>query len=168
MFQDGEQAQLKNLEGTYHFVAPECTTGETYDVFIADVWALGVTLYCFVYGVLPFFSADGGVNGLLEKIKEADPAYPETASAEAIDLLKGLMAKDPEARLTMDAVVAHPWMKGVEVKHMEAREKIEVSEEEVNNAITINMSVLGLVTLQSKLKKRLVSIYIYIALHTYM
>lgn len=34
MFQDGEKAQLKNLEGTYHFVAPECTTGEEYEVYV--------------------------------------------------------------------------------------------------------------------------------------
>ena len=44
-------------KGTYHFMAPEVMNlkkGENYDPFKADIWSLGVTMYCFAYLNLPF------------------------------------------------------------------------------------------------------------------
>jgi serine/threonine protein kinase len=45
---------LKDTAGTYHFLAPECLSGELYDGYQADVWALGVTMYALLFGMLPF------------------------------------------------------------------------------------------------------------------
>lgn len=123
-----------------------------------DCWALGVTLYCFLYGSLPFFAAEGGMTALLDKIKEANPEYPDgVASTESVDLLKGLMSKDPEARLSLDGALAHPWLAGVEVQHMEDRPKIEITEADVMSAITSTMNIINLSRLHTKLKSRLVS-----------
>ena len=43
--------------GTYHFFAPECCDPdiEIYSGRATDVWALGVTLYCLIFNVLPFW-----------------------------------------------------------------------------------------------------------------
>mmetsp|Transcript_18672 Transcript_18672/g.17787 ORF Transcript_18672/g.17787 Transcript_18672/m.17787 type:complete len:201 (+) Transcript_18672:250-852(+) len=49
--------KISKTEGTYHFMAPECCDPDV-DSFsgkAADVWALGVTLYCMVYKFLPFW-----------------------------------------------------------------------------------------------------------------
>lgn len=42
--------------GTPAFMAPEMCTGEPYHARLADVWALGVCLYMFIFGEFPSFS----------------------------------------------------------------------------------------------------------------
>ena len=42
--------------------------GGAFDAYKADVWALGVTLYAFVHGVLPFWE-DGGMQPLFDTIQ---------------------------------------------------------------------------------------------------
>ena len=48
----GSDAFLTNTAGTPAFMAPETLLGnkETYSGKALDVWALGITLYCFLYG----------------------------------------------------------------------------------------------------------------------
>jgi [calcium/calmodulin-dependent protein kinase] kinase len=46
--------RLTNTAGTFQFLAPECCTGEPFDPFLADIWAIGITLYAMFYGKLPF------------------------------------------------------------------------------------------------------------------
>jgi serine/threonine protein kinase len=69
--------KISKTEGTYHFMAPECCDRKTHrlntlaDVECfsgkaADVWALGVTLYCMIYNKLPFW--DESEYGIIQKI----------------------------------------------------------------------------------------------------
>ena len=54
---DREQGDsFADTSGTYHFLAPECcdTKVKSYSGKIADIWALGITLYAFVFNTLPF------------------------------------------------------------------------------------------------------------------
>ena len=48
----GSDAFLTNTAGTPAFMAPETLLGtkEKYSGKALDVWALGITLYCFLYG----------------------------------------------------------------------------------------------------------------------
>lgn len=41
---------VKRTTGTPAFMAPELCSGEAYHARLADVWALGVCLYMFVFG----------------------------------------------------------------------------------------------------------------------
>lgn len=54
---------VKGTEGTYLFLPPECATLKSEDVGYkghdgrkADIWALGVTLWCLLFGTVPFYS----------------------------------------------------------------------------------------------------------------
>ena len=47
-------------------MAPECFICSEYGGIPADIWSLGVTIYCFYYNKLPFYSDD--YEGLKEKI----------------------------------------------------------------------------------------------------
>lgn len=49
---EGNDAQLSSTAGTPAFMAPEAIsdTGQSFSGKALDVWATGVTLYCFVYG----------------------------------------------------------------------------------------------------------------------
>lgn len=50
---------MSNTEGTWCFWAPEmCDTrgeGAAFNAYAADAWSAGVTLWCFLYGEVPFF-----------------------------------------------------------------------------------------------------------------
>lgn len=48
----GSDAFLTNTAGTPAFMAPEAlqASKEKYSGKALDVWALGITLYCFLYG----------------------------------------------------------------------------------------------------------------------
>jgi len=50
---------LKSSKGTYHFMAPETFNEQKIEKGIsgklADIWSLGVTLYAFIFLVLPFY-----------------------------------------------------------------------------------------------------------------
>ena len=58
-----------SIEGTPLFLAPECCSFDIkqYSMKKADIWALGVTIYCLAYNKLPF---DFGTNEveIMEKI----------------------------------------------------------------------------------------------------
>ena len=52
-----ESDDMVKSAGTYHFFAPECCDPEIhqYGGKAVDVWALGVTLFCFLFNHLPFW-----------------------------------------------------------------------------------------------------------------
>ncbi|MGH0151427.1 UNVERIFIED_CONTAM: hypothetical protein FKN15_020151 [Acipenser sinensis] len=74
---EGTDALLTSTVGTPAFLAPE-TLSETRKNFSGkalDVWAMGVTLYCFVFGQCPFM--DERILSLHHKIKNQLVELPE-------------------------------------------------------------------------------------------
>lgn len=48
--------QISRILGTRYFNSPESASGEPFHGKLHDVWAMGVTLYFFLYGKCPFFA----------------------------------------------------------------------------------------------------------------
>ena len=114
--------ELAETAGTPAFFAPElCSTGgEDIDdtnstkrlrrriTKAIDIWALGVTLYCFVFGRCPFTAANE--FELFNNIPREPLQFPEpneigfAISDELKDLLHRLLTKDPEKRITLEQV----------------------------------------------------------------
>lgn len=104
-------SKLTRTLGTPAYLAPEICAGEEYDGFAADVWALGVTLYSFMFCKLPF-EGKTAVE-LYDTIAEKEVEFPEgrALSIELQDLFLRLLHKNPKLRITSEELVMHPWVK---------------------------------------------------------
>ncbi len=96
--------------GTPAYIAPEMLTGAGYEGFAGDVWSAGIVLYAMLYGTVPFKGKS--VEELTNFIIHGDFEARDDVSAEARDLLRKMLEKDPTRRVTISAVLVHPWFAG--------------------------------------------------------
>ena len=122
-----ERSKLSRTLGTPAFLAPEICAGEEYDGFAADIWALGVSLYSFVYGDMPF-KGDSLID-LYDDIVEKDVPFPEDVplSIGLQDLMMRLLSKNPEKRITIEQVAEHPWVQDQELDQLQSALEDELS-----------------------------------------
>jgi hypothetical protein len=73
----------------------------------AGIWPSGVLLDSMATGMLPF--DDDDLHTLLRKIVTHEPQYRSFLSASLIELLRQMLTKDPEGRITLEGVKAHRW-----------------------------------------------------------
>ncbi|XP_061165692.1 testis-specific serine/threonine-protein kinase 1-like [Saccostrea echinata] len=66
--EDPNRDLSKTYCGSKSYAAPEILKGEPYDTQKADIWAIGVILYIFVTGKMPFDESKGN-HGVLEEHK---------------------------------------------------------------------------------------------------
>ncbi|KAL4443668.1 hypothetical protein ABPG75_011405 [Micractinium tetrahymenae] len=108
-FNQGADVFEKTL-GTPAFMAPEVRSGNAYHGKPADMWALGVTLYVFLFGDLPF--KGDSLEQLYEAIQRQEVQYPAGTpiSADLRSVLDGLLSKEPSKRPTSAQLLHHPWV----------------------------------------------------------
>jgi len=108
--------------GSKSYAAPEVLSGVGYDGFLADVWSLGVCLFAMLSGFFPLDEASKN-DWRFGKLKEQQQKGRSTTksvyawykrscthlSAPVVQLLDGMLAIEPQQRLTMQDVLAHPW-----------------------------------------------------------
>ncbi|KAH9140859.1 hypothetical protein AeRB84_014937 [Aphanomyces euteiches] len=153
-----DKGYVTNSAGTYAFMPPESLTSEPYSAFIADIWALGVTLYALLFGTIPFYSPD--VTELFEMIQTLPVVLPESASVnpDVVDLLHGLLEKDPSKRLTFAQMRVHPWVNCGHEADADAfqnpmHDKVEVSDHDVEHALTKIASFAAITNMKIRSKK---------------
>jgi len=111
---------LTGLCGTPDYVAPEVLTwydddenGTPYGKG-SDLWSLGVLLYVILSGCSPFCADEE--EQLLKFVAEATYEFYENewkgVSEQAKDVVRRLLVVDPKERMTMEELLAHPWLKG--------------------------------------------------------
>ncbi|KAG9445557.1 hypothetical protein H6P81_011685 [Aristolochia fimbriata] len=109
VFED-DNDELRRSPGTPVFTAPECCLGLTYRGRAADTWAVGVTLYCMVFGRYPFLGDT--LQDTYDKIVNNPLSFPEEPTPQLKNLLEGLLCKDPEKRISLGGVAIHSWVVG--------------------------------------------------------
>lgn len=101
----------RDIVGTVHYTAPEVFTGP-YSLQ-ADVWSCGVVLYALLSELLPFCHND--MNVLVKYILQAPIELEEgpwlTVSNGAKDLVRKMLTRDPNKRITIEAALKHPWIR---------------------------------------------------------
>lgn len=158
---EGADALLSSTVGTPAFLAPEALT-ETRENFSGkalDVWAMGVTLYCFVFGVCPFM--DERILGLHQKIRMQPVVFPQhtNTSDDLRDLLLKMLDKNPESRITVPQLKVHPWVTRHGAEPLPPEDDnccalIEVTEEEVENSVKHIPSLATVILVRTMLRKR--------------
>ena len=104
---------LKTACGSPCYAAPEMIAGKRYLGLRVDIWSCGVILFALIGGYLPF--EDPNTGQLYKKIMSGEYQSPKFISVEAKDLIAGVLCTDPEKRLTIEEIRAHPWCQQVKV-----------------------------------------------------
>lgn len=99
--------------GTPAYLAPEIVLEKGYKGFGADIWSLGVLLFCLLTGIMPFKGAT--LEKLNEQIVKGEFQFPKEVelSDEVKDLIRRMLVVDPENRMTIEEVLEHEWVKSV-------------------------------------------------------
>ena len=83
------------------YAAPEVLQGKSYRGKEQDIWALGILLYTLVYKENPFYSVD--------EILDHELRIPWIMSAANIELIKQMLDRDVDRRLTISQVRDAAW-----------------------------------------------------------
>jgi [calcium/calmodulin-dependent protein kinase] kinase len=102
MFEKDSDMNTAKSVGSPAFMPPELCVAKHGEVSgrAADIWSMGVTLYCLRYGAIPFEKTQ--LLDLYEAIKEDDFHIGQSCSPEFQDLMLRLLAKNPQDRIKME------------------------------------------------------------------
>lgn len=91
--------RTKTFIGTVSYMAPEIFTGNGYS-FQVDMWSLGVMMYEFICGKLPFGEDVEDPVQFYQILQKANLTFPSFVHDEVFkDLVRKLLIKDPNKRL---------------------------------------------------------------------
>ncbi|XP_026761817.2 ovarian-specific serine/threonine-protein kinase Lok [Galleria mellonella] len=116
----GEDSFMKTVCGTLLYLAPEVlgANGQKYYGPEVDVWSLGVIFFVCLAGYLPFSSSYKDMS-LKDQIVTGRYRISEKRwhgiSLQARLLMKSMLTVQPSKRITLDAILNHPWMQDEEV-----------------------------------------------------
>ena len=104
-FPDSEKNLLKTPCGSPCYAAPEMVSGNNYNGFKTDIWAIGIILYAMLVGYLPFEDNDNDI--LFQKILECDLEFPDFLSNLSIDIITKILNVDSDKRYTIQDIKKH-------------------------------------------------------------
>jgi [calcium/calmodulin-dependent protein kinase] kinase len=132
-----QNGTLVKMKGTFPFQAPECLTGKPFDGYRADLWALGVVTYCFLFAKLPFYHECP--PDLFEMIATQEIAYPPQPEVSELTLhfCKRLLNKDPLRRPDRAYMLEHdPFFRLRGGPEFVSESSIRITDEDVEAALT--------------------------------
>lgn len=129
-----ETAFMTNVCGTWAYCAPEVKRDHVYTKSV-DVWSLGVILFILIGGYHPF-DPDGEASDrqLESNVRKGrfdfdDPNWNDV-SDEVKDLICKMLCVDAATRLTVDQVLAHPW-----ITHKASAESLVTAPEKMKDIV---------------------------------
>ncbi|KAI4190490.1 MAG: hypothetical protein L6R41_000725 [Letrouitia leprolyta] len=164
MFEKSSEMRTAKSAGSPAFMPPELCVAKHGDISgkAADIWSMGITLYCLRFGKIPFEKP--GVLQLYECIRNEPLSIGSElgCSDNLRDLIIRLLEKDPRKRITMEELREHPWVTKNGDDPLLSKEENTANliepptEEETNNAITGNLGNVMVLMKAVKAFKRLI------------
>ena len=111
-FLGGINREATMFIGTKGFTAPEMINGQAYGLPF-DIWSLGVVVHTLLFHKLPFDGEDESEQDRRicnEPLNLENMRMSTQVSPQAKDLVQKMMIKDPADRITIQQVMAHPWI----------------------------------------------------------
>lgn len=101
------------ITGTPHYMAPEVILGKGYGLAV-DMYSLGVMLYEFVCGGLPFGEEEEEPYAIYERVLEHRLLFPR-GNLPSRALIEQLLSTNPVQRLAggTERLKAHSWFAGL-------------------------------------------------------
>jgi len=99
---------IRKFQGTPAFTPPETTTDGPFRPWPVDIWAVGVTLYTFGHGSLPFYKE--GPYQLYQVIQKEEPKFNMNLDPDYISCIESCLIKNPDERTTLRGLRTHPWV----------------------------------------------------------
>jgi serine/threonine protein kinase len=108
-----DEAQMARRAGSPGYVAPEICLGTPYCVKV-DIFGIGVVLYFTLSKEMPFTSRDRDAATTMRKTVKCSlhlhrPPW-DTMSSRLRNILRQMICRTAEERLSADGVLEHPWM----------------------------------------------------------
>ncbi len=102
MFEKESDMNTAKSAGSPAFMPPELCVAKHGHVSgrAADIWSMGVTLFCLVYGRIPFEKTN--VLEVYESIRNDDMELGENGNIHFRDLMSKILEKDAHKRIKMD------------------------------------------------------------------
>lgn len=159
LLSDHNSEDLRKVQGTRMYLAPEAWDKEIVKTTAIDIWALGITFYVLAFEYFPFKGPT--VREIQNNICFRKLQFPKnhTYSKSFKDLISKCLTKDPEARASISEILKHDWMtrNGLWLfDKLSDSNPIFVTEKDVNNSITtrkIETNMFVLSRMKTKLEK---------------
>ena len=92
------------------YASPEAICRIRHDDKCADVWALGIILFCLQVMSMPWTSTNA--NEVREQVIEARIEIPPSVSRQIADVILACTRKNPDERPTVEEIMKMEWLQG--------------------------------------------------------
>ncbi|KAF8960326.1 AGC/PDK1 protein kinase [Flammula alnicola] len=113
---DMETPRTNTFVGTAAYISPELLARSEANPTSPDLWAVGCSLFFFLFGTSPFTAATDYLT--MKRVRALDYSLPQECDKDAADLIKHLLVLDPLDRLGVppksspEALRQHPFFVG--------------------------------------------------------
>lgn len=113
LLSEGKVTLSKTNCGTPDYMAPEVLLNKPYNAFLADIWALGITLFEMLNAKYPFYYEDDDKKMAARQLAK-EWNWTNRMAKDPSDGLKDIMSQllepIPDKRISMAKLVEHPWL----------------------------------------------------------